>query len=614
MRQFLLVAAFLLTAFFTSAQQIDSLKELLKNTRLPDTQRIDALNTLCRELTFIDPIEGAKAANEALKASLQINYLKGQAYGYRGLSSIFSNSNQTIIAAEYLRRALDIYQRLNDSAGIANCYITLGHAMRKAQDHPQEIKYHQLAFEIFSRLKMNDRIAVTAHNLGESCLISGEVKKSRELTEYAIHILTDSAMNLAILSNCYKVMGKLELLEAHYDSARDYFEKVLAISAALGPNSQKIATAESMIELAGIYKQKGQLALQQSALISAAGFCERNNLSNYLRVIYSQLVLLNQGNPGRQIGFVKEYMRASDSAGIRSIRNQTDLEQYGIEVFRYLEAEARKSEKKYILQEQKIKSKNQLLGTSLIVALVFFILILLLTRSIRKHRKAEEEIREMSEQLRELAANLQNIREEERIRIARDIHEELGQQLSAIKMNVSWFREHAGDQLQVAEARADETIQLLEQSILAVRDIAASLRPGTLDDIGLDVAIRWQLAESEKRYHFKTAYKSAEKYLQLPETVNTGLFRICQEALHIAGQFSMATYVTVTLSRNKRELVLQVEDNGPGPGTAELKSASNIGLLEMKERCYMIQGTLDIKRLPGKGSLLTIRVPVEEKE
>ncbi len=614
MRQFLLVAAFLLNAHCTPAQQIDSLKELLKNTRLPDTQRIDALNILCRELTFIDPIEGAKAASEALKSSLHINYLKGQAYGYRGLSSIFSNSNETIIAAEYLRRALDIYQRLDDSAGIANCYITIGHAMRKAQNHPEEIRYHQLAFEIFSRLKINDRIAVTAHNLGESCLLSGDFKKSRELTEYAIHILTDSARNLAILSNCYKVMGKLELIAGHNDSARTYFEKVLAISNTLGPNSQKIATAESMIELARIYRQTDQTGLQQSALETAADFCGRNNLSNYLRVIYSQLVLLNRGNSERQLQYVNEYMTTSDSANIRSIRIQTDLEQYGNDVYRFLETAARESEKKYILQEQKIKTKNQLLVVLLIAALVFSALILSLIRSIRKHRKAETEIREMSEQLRELAANLQNIREEERIRIAKDIHEELGQQLSVIKMNVSWIREHAVDNLAMAETRAGETLKLLENSILAVRDIAASLRPGTLDDIGLDVAIRWQLAESEKQYHFKTAYKSAEKYLQLPETVNTGLFRICQEALYIAGQYSMATYVTVTLIRNKREVVLQVEDNGPGPDTAGLKSASNIGLLEMKERCYMLQGTLDIKRLPGKGSLLTIRVPVEEEE
>ncbi|MBI3139261.1 MAG: hypothetical protein HYZ15_11820, partial [Sphingobacteriales bacterium] len=493
MRQFLLVAAILLTNLFTPAQQIDSLKELLKSTRLPDTQRIDALNILCRELTFIDPIEGAKAASEALKSSLHINYLKGQAYGYRGLSSIFSNSNQTIIAAEYLRRALDIYQRLDDSAGIANCYITMGHAMRKAQNLPEEIRCHQLAFEIFSRLKINDRIAVTAHNLGESCLLSGDLKKSRELTEYAIHILNDSARNLAVLSNCYKVMGKLELIEGHNDSAMTYFERVLAISNTLGPNSQKIATAESMIELARIYQQAGQPGLQQSALETAADFCGRNNLSNYLRVIYSQLVLLNRGDPKRQLHYVNEYMTISDSATIRSIRDQTDLEQYGNDVYRFLETDARASEKKYILQEQKIKTKNQLLVVLLIAALVFSVLILSLIRSIRKHRKAEAEIREMSEQLRQLAANLQNIREEERIRIAKDIHEELGQQLSAIKMNISWIREHAGDNLQMAETRAGEILKMLENSILTVRDIAASLRPGTLDDIGLDVAIRWQL-------------------------------------------------------------------------------------------------------------------------
>ncbi|MBI3139507.1 MAG: hypothetical protein HYZ15_13095, partial [Sphingobacteriales bacterium] len=124
----------------------------------------------------------------------------------------------------------------------------------------------------------------------------------------------------------------------------------------------------------------------------------------------------------------------------------------------------------------------------------------------------------------------------------------------------------------------------------------------------------WQLEESEKKFRFKTAYKGTEKYLRLPEAVNTGLFRIFQEALLMAGQYSRADYVTVNLSRDKREVVLQVEDNGPGPESAELKSASNIRLLEMKERCYMIQGTLDIKRLPGKGSLLTIRVPVEEEE
>jgi signal transduction histidine kinase len=609
MKQVFLIPGVLLLLTAASAQQIDSLERFLQQKNLPDTDRVNALNMLGRELAFIDPIKSAKLGSEALQTSLKINYTKGQAYGYRGLSSVFSTNNKTIIAAEYLQKAIRLFEKLNDSAGLANCYITMGHAFRRSQRRREEIEYHKKAFEIFSRLSIPDRIAVSAHNLGESYWLTGNYSKSRDLTTYAIRLLTDPAGNLSILSNCFKVMGKLELAAGNLEAAEQYFLRVLSITDTLGNHSQKTATAESMINLAAIYRQTGSRDRQRSILNKASAFCEANSMSRYLQPVYSSLIALDADNKDSVYRHITEFGRVSDSVTARSARDQWELEKYGSEIYNLLENENRASEKKYILQTQRIKTTNLLLILSLAILLIFIALIFTLRKTLRRQKRAEEEIKRKSDQLQELAARLQNIREEERIAMAQEIHEGLGQQLIVIKMDIDWMKNKLGKTDNTFSERMEQASSQLDSVISDVRRIAGSLRPSTLDDIGLDVAIKWQLSEFEKHYGLKSGFTTSHAEPELPDAVKTGLFRIFQDAMMNVIQHANANTVTVRMIQQEHEISLTIEDDGIGFADKEIMAKKSIGLLAMKERCNMINGYFEITGIPGRGTKVVVTVP-----
>ena len=963
----------------SSAQSIDSLEKAVNNKNITDIQRVNALNILSRDLVFIDQIRSSHLSNEALETSLKINYPIGQANAYRILASIYSNNNFDIIAAEYIRKAFKIFQTYDDNEGIANCYITMGHAFRKVQNRKEEILYHKKAFEIFSRLKIPGRIAVAAHNLGESYFTIGEFKKSRALTEYAIKI-NDSLKNYPVLSNCYKVMGKLEYALGNSKQAEIYFKRVLAISKKLGPASQKIATAESLIQLAAINEHKGQNKLQLSFLKEAAAYSQENLLSDYLKPVYSVLIkyYASEKNQQEVLKYLAEYNRVSELVTVKRLRNDIELRQYAIQIYQIHEKEILQLEWENIVTSQQIKAKNKLLIIALIFAVILIGLIIVLlkylheakkakqvikdseekyknfveqasdviviysfdgtihefnnsacvlsgynseefaklkitdmlvgelivnpvnydavmageiitfsrqikrkdgllielevtakmmadgkviafgrditerkkaaakleasekklrqvlsstsdsfyvinrnydvilinevakknlliawgksvkqgtnlldvipekseepiiqnfeevfkgkrieyelqhtqhelpawvlinftpvidemgeiigatvvAKDITERKKAEEELKQSEEKyknlfqnnpmpmwvldlekfdflavndaalqhygykeleflkltaldirpveekqrflkeaepkqenlynagiwkhkkkngdlidveifgypllyegrkaelilvnditkklqaesllkklyqdIRSLASHLVQVREEERTHIAREIHDELGQQLTVMKMDVSWLHEKLGKTDKAVSQRTEELKDMLDATVITVRRIASELRPSMLDDMGLGTAIEWHLSEFEKRSGVKTEFDKMQAELSLPDAIKTGLFRIVQESLTNVARYAKAKKVTVSLQQKEGQLLLTIKDNGVGFDKKIIAAKKTLGILGMKERTVMMGGAYEIKSAPGKGTTVLVSVP-----
>ncbi len=592
------------------AQQIDSLENLIRTKKLSDTERVDALNLLSRDITFANPAKSARLASEAVQTSLRINYPAGQAHGYRILASVFSNNFNSIIAAEYLERAMDIFSQLNDSAGLANCYITMGHMFRRVRHREEEVTYHKKSFEIFSRLKIPNRIAVAANNLGESYLFIKEYEKSRELTLYAIH-LNDSLQNLSVLSNCYKVMAKLEVAAGNLASGEMYFQQALNLSDKLGDNSQKIATIESLIGLADIYKQTGKTDDQLLLLNKAAVFSETNLLVDYLEYIYSSFIIAHAAQKEQVINYSYAYRRALSTVNANILKNRMSISRYGEEIYDYLENETRKREKEFILQQHKLESKTFFLTLSLAAGLLFALMAIFLFRLLRKQKKAEIEINKRKGQLRGLAAHLQNIREQERTKIASEIHDELGQPLTVMKMDLSWLKDKlAAANEPAASKRAEELSNILDNAVKAVRRISTSLRPGMLDDIGIAVAMKWELSEFEKRYPVKTKLEEVDSSLVLPDPIKTGMFRIFQEAILYIGQYANANNISIQLFSEDEVLTLLIVFDGSVANVEPVNGKENLGFLSIRERCYMLNGSFHIENSSHNKNLLTIKVPI----
>ncbi|CAN5842016.1 hypothetical protein BH10CHL1_BH10CHL1_13940 [soil metagenome] len=215
-------------------------------------------------------------------------------------------------------------------------------------------------------------------------------------------------------------------------------------------------------------------------------------------------------------------------------------------------------------------------------------------------------------ELRKLSRQLMQVAEQERIRISREIHDQLGQALTAVKMELSMARRllepnqsTISDKLNSASGQVDETIQI-------VRRIATGLRPGILDDFGLEAAAEWQLQEFEKHSGIHWQLTAVMDESSLDEEMGTAAFRILQEALTNVARHAQATEVKVALLSDQSTFTLEVADNGRGITEEDLRGSKSLGLLGMRERAGQLGGTVETVGTPGEGTLITLTLPLPE--
>jgi len=223
---------------------------------------------------------------------------------------------------------------------------------------------------------------------------------------------------------------------------------------------------------------------------------------------------------------------------------------------------------------------------------------------------AENEMQEMNEQLRNLAAHLQNVREEEQTRISREIHDELGQMLTAIKMDVTSADKKLKTAPEIASATLVRVLEMVDTTVKTIRRIASELRPSILDDLGLIEALEWQCSEFEKRNQIICSFTCSDSILTIHREIAIGLYRIFQEALTNIARHSGATHVTATLQIEPQQLVMTIADDGKGFDPDAVKAKKSLGLVGIKERALMMKGKLFTETAPGKGTTIRIIVPL----
>jgi len=230
-----------------------------------------------------------------------------------------------------------------------------------------------------------------------------------------------------------------------------------------------------------------------------------------------------------------------------------------------------------------------------------------------REQEAKEALRRSREQLRDLASYLQDVREQERTRIAREIHDDFGQSLTILKMDLSWLKKHIiQDQPQV-QNKIDSMFKVIDTSLQTIHTVSSELRPVILDDFGLESAIEWQVEEFQNRTGVRCRVDSSVADLDLTKEQSTAIFRIFQETLTNIMRHSGATEVDVRLEMNEDALILEVADNGRGITEAEISNSRSFGLMGIRERLYPWNGQVDFIGHPNKGTRVIVRVPIFEK-
>lgn len=230
-----------------------------------------------------------------------------------------------------------------------------------------------------------------------------------------------------------------------------------------------------------------------------------------------------------------------------------------------------------------------------------------LTHRISEHEKHEEAT---SQQLRNLSSRIQSIREEERTMIAREIHDELGQVLTVLKIQISLLSNKLRDDQSYLKEKFESASRVIDKTVESVQRISAKLRPGILDDLGLIPAIEWQAQDFQNSTGIKCDLSLPKEEIEMDEEKSTAIFRIFQEALTNVARHAKADLISVFMGISGKNLVLEVTDDGIGITEKQLYHPRSLGLLGMKERAYILGGSVVISGEPGRGTSVKVVMPV----
>lgn len=233
-------------------------------------------------------------------------------------------------------------------------------------------------------------------------------------------------------------------------------------------------------------------------------------------------------------------------------------------------------------------------------------------RDITEPKRKEDELERSREKLRELSAHLQSAREDERTRIARDIHDALGSTLTGIKMELAWLGKAMARSRIFPPEKFGGIMASVDETIATVRRITTELRPSILDHVGLWGAIEWQAQDFESRIGIDCDVAIRGEFPELPPNSATAVFRVVQEALTNVARHAGATQVCIRIERSEDCVLLEIHDNGKGVAEAEMENAKSYGLLGMRERIAGMGGEVNIQSAPGIGTSLYVRFPLAE--
>lgn len=233
---------------------------------------------------------------------------------------------------------------------------------------------------------------------------------------------------------------------------------------------------------------------------------------------------------------------------------------------------------------------------------------------ITAQKKAQEELERSQQDLRNLSAHLQSVREEESTRVARKIHDELGQSLTALQMDLSWLENRLPDNSKNIREKTKSMSELVDATIESVHKITMELRPSLLDDLGLPAAIEWQAGDFQKRSGIRCQANINCNVDIIGKNLATSIFRIFQETLTNIARHSKATQCKVTLMEKGKELCLEVTDNGIGITQWQIEDPQSFGMIGMRERAHLWGGTVHVRNVKPSGTMVRVIIPTDKGE
>ena len=622
--------------------ETDSLLKALAGATA-DTQRVNILNDLS---SLQDkPESKQKYAEEILKISEKTGYIKGLTWGYNLLGAVARSRADFKLALKHYGKSLEMLEVMNDSLGVAKLNNNIGEIYRLQGVYPTALSYYLKSLAMLELLNKPKYVATSMNNIA---IIYRYQKNYAKALEY----------NMRSLAIREKLKIKSEIADSYdnigiiYYEQKKYAEAIKNISKSLTLKIEAKDTAgiaSSYNNISNVYSESGNLAkgleYQQKALAMREYLHDKrgismsyNNLGNihyllndYRKAMDYQVLALNLA---REIGS-RELIKNTYESLVTLNKSKKDFEQ----AFHYqsllgelkdsmlnVETNAQMAEMqtKYETEKKDLEITNKTLELDnkslelnhrntqlliLIISLVIVVLLSYLFYSRYKFRQKEAFSKAMLEQQSMRSKAVIDAEERERMRIAQELHDGIGQQLSAVKLNMSGLQSSLPLESTEQKLMMQHAIEIIDDSVKEVRNVSHSMMPNALLKSGLATAVREFLNRINTTEKLKFELEIYGLNERLENTTEIIMFRVLQEITNNIIRHSKATKVMIQLTRDENELTMMVEDNGIGFDPE--KSSEGIGLRNIRSRIEFLNGTVHFDSKANVGTTISIDVPVK---
>lgn len=605
---------------------IQRLEQTLTTSSAPDTSRADLLNALAGEYVDVNTARAFSLANEALDLSIRLNYRKGEGDAYSHLAAINSSQGFYFGTAQFIEKALDVFESLRDSVGIGRCYITLGHTYKRQQDDAQSEAYFRRAVSIFSSMQVRNRLAASLQGLGEVLVRQGRFAEATTYTLQAMNLL-EGTQDLANLSSCYRVMGRIYVDQHEHDPAETYFHQVLDISNQLGELAHKEATSEALLYLSRLAREAGQTQDAWQYLQQSRAWATRYHFTRFLSDTYLDLVdyHLLQGHSREARQTLQEYAILNDSVTRQHNRDRAAMLVTSIEVLK-VNNRNRQLTLEQQLQQEIIKRQHLQIGVAIIILLLLISILLVTLYSARQRKKLVDELNRKNESLREVNATKDKFFSI----VAHDLKSPLNALQSFLMLMDIDYVSREDMQIMVRKLSKDlaSTMGLADNLITWARSQMALEKaqpaPVPLKDIIEKVYLQFRPAIEQKAIHIDIQIADGLVAFIDPNQFGFILRNLLSNAIKFTPRLG---YINILARQADDHVVLEVKDSGIGipperlallfkigrvsstPGT-DGEKGTGLGLLMAKEFAENNGGELLVISKPNVGSVFYVRTPV----
>lgn len=643
----------LLPSLFAQNHETDSIINIIKTTS-SDSTRAEALADLSWLLKYSDPkqaiiygLQGVALAQknnfDALEAHAlnsvgvtywakgdydsaglylaqvatiykQLDNKKGEAVSYTNLGLINQYKGNYTVALDYGLKGLRLLEGLKDSAAIASTLLNIGNVYFSREEYQQAKTYYFRSLALkrtLARNVMGQNIQKTLGNIANVYQKTGRNDSAFYYYKAAIPF-AKQAGDLKNLCLAYTQIGLTFSNEKDYDSALYYYNQSLAIYRE-GKFVNEFDRATLLQSISETHRQTGDLKTAIRYARESLAVAEKLNNNNKLKEAYELLALLYEENknPALALDALKKFIVYQDSL------MNTEKNKQIAELKTQYETEKKDNQIITLNQENQLKEagitkRNWLIATLiLVIALVIWVFIFW-QRSQRQKQLALEQAQKISLRDAQIRAEIES-QENERKRFARDLHDGMGQSISALKLMLHTLPTHASSEERISVVERSEV--LLNEMYQEIRRIAFNLMPQVLVQHGLVTA----LLESVKRINDSgkvvVHVSSYDMPIRLPEVQEISLYRIMQEWINNVLKYANATSVDVQLLGYENELVIMIEDNGQGFNPQALERSEGNGWKNIRSRLNLIKGTYELDTTEKRqGTTFILRIPVHVTE